>query len=216
MDETETMTPPTERSTPALADAALRALLERRSVATLTEPGPDPDQIDLLLRAAATVPDHGGLRPFRLVVVSGEGRATFAEALARSAADRNPNVSGSVLDRIRAKAYVAPTQILIVASPRPASSVAEWEQVASAACTGFAMAFAASRLGLGAMWKSVPFTRGAGLTQLLGFSPHDQLLGWVNLGTPSEPQATRPPIDPATYTTVLRGSEPVPYRAPDR
>jgi len=45
---------------------ALDLLLNRVSVTRLTEPAPDPAQLDLLFRAAMRAPDHGQLRPWRL------------------------------------------------------------------------------------------------------------------------------------------------------
>lgn len=194
--------------------AHLAVVLGRRSIVSLTEPGPTPAQLDLLLRAAATVPDHGGLRPWRFVVVSGAGRSTFGEALARSAAERTPGAGESVLERVRQKAFMAPTQVLVVASPRTQAKVAEWEQLASAACTGYAVSLAAHALGLGTIWKSVPFTRGAGLSELLGLAPEEQLLGWINVGTPAGTPPDRPPIEPVTYTSVLTGAAPGPYVSP--
>jgi nitroreductase len=103
-------------------------------------------------------------------------------------------------------------QVLVIASPRIGAKIEEWEQQASAACAGFAVVLAAHGLGLGAMWKSVPFTRGTGLTDLLGLTPDEQLLGWVNVGTPAGVPPPRPEADPATYAHVLRHTTPVTYQ----
>jgi nitroreductase len=186
--------------------AALEVVLERRSTAALNEPAPAGDDLDLILRAAATVPDHGSLQPWRLVVVEGEHRATFAEALARSAAELNPGIPDDKLEKMRRKAYVAPLQILIIASPVDSPKVAEWEQIASASCTGFAIALAAHALGYGAMWKSVPFTRGVGIVEALDLGEREQLLGWVNVGTTGPELPTRQDPDPDTYTQALTTS----------
>ncbi len=181
----------------------LRLLFGRRSVASLSEPAPAPDQLDVLLRAAATVPDHGSLRPWRLIVIQGEARERFADALADSATGLMPDLPPETRDRVRAKAFVAPMQIAIVASPIVGAKIEEWEQVATASCAGFAIVLAAHALGFGAMWKSVPFTRGTGLTNILGLADHEQLLGWVNVGTTSSTLNPRPPADSATFTTHL-------------
>jgi nitroreductase len=71
--------------------------------------------------------------------------------------------------------------------------VPEWEQVASAACLGYAMVLAAHQLGLGAMWKSIPFTNGDALGRVLDLEAHDRFLGWVNIGhVADDVGATRP------------------------
>ena len=51
-------------------------LLWRRSLvaAKLTEPGPSPEELDVILRCATRVPDHGKLTPWRIQVVQGEAR----------------------------------------------------------------------------------------------------------------------------------------------
>ncbi len=174
----------------------LAALLDRRSTASLVEPGPSPAQIDTLLRAATTAPDHGRIRPWRFVVVSGDARHRFADALEDGGLARNPDLPDTGREKLRSKAFVAPTLIAVVAAPRP-HKVERWEQVASAACTGYAIVVAAHALGLGAMWKglgamwkSVPFRTGPRLGEVLGMAPDDELLGWVLVGTPADPAST--------------------------
>ena len=65
-------------STPQMPDT-LDTLLNRNSHPRLTEPGPDPEQLNVILRSAMRAPDHGRLRPWRFVVIAGERR----EALGR-------------------------------------------------------------------------------------------------------------------------------------
>ena len=55
---------------------------------------------------------------------------------------------------MRGKAFAAPCAVMLIASPRLESNVPEWEQVASASCTGYAVVLGATALGLGAVWKS--------------------------------------------------------------
>lgn len=175
---------------------ALDALLDRRSTSALTDPGPDDQQIDVILQAAATAPDHGRLRPWRFVVVRGDARERFADALEDGGVTLTPDLADGIRAKLRSKAHVAPALVTVIAAPRPAK-VERWEQVASAACSGYAVVLAAHALGLGAMWKSVPFRTGPMLADLLGMGPDDELLGWVLLGTPIDPTATvgREPAD---------------------
>ena len=173
-----------------LGRRSLRSMLERRSVSSLVEPGPSPEQLTQILEVAMTVPDHGGLRPWRLVVVSGAGRGRFGDALAEAAREADAGVDPAVAERIRSKAFVAPTLIAIAARLESGVKIPEWEQVASASCCGYAIALAADALGFGAMWKSSPFHRGTALFELLDLRPNAVFLGWVNLGTAAE----APPI----------------------
>ena len=147
----------------------LALLLSRPAISTLGAPGPTRAQLDQLLLAAGTVPDHGRLRPYRFAIIEGDGRAAFGDALARAAAERKPGLSEGALDAMRAKAFRSPTSIAVIASPKP-GKIERWEQHATAACTGYAIVLAAHALGVGAVWKSVPFTRGQALTELLGLT----------------------------------------------
>jgi nitroreductase len=172
----------------------LEPLLTRRSIGKYADAGPTDDELDAILQAAVTVPDHGGLRPWRLVVVRDEARGAFGDALADAGRAANPELADSIAAKLRGKAFVAPALVAVVARVTPEAKVPVWEQVASASCAGYAITLAAHQLGLGAMWKSSPFSDGPLLREVLDMSGDDQFLGWVNLGRlpaapPSEPRA---------------------------
>jgi nitroreductase len=188
-------------------------------VSALVEPGPDAGQLDVLLRAATTVPDHGTLRPWRFVVISGDERDRFGGALASVALEHQADLPLAAVEKMRSKAFVAPTMVVIVASPTQGNKVPVWEQEASAACTGFALTLAAHALGLGAMWKSAPFRSGGDLSELLELTDEERILGWVNVGTAApvvneraaEIRAARDEVAPSDVASRLtdHGLEPV-------
>ncbi|WP_394824106.1 nitroreductase [Pendulispora albinea] len=186
-------------------DLVRHIILTRRSVSALTEPGPSPEQLTTLLRAAVSVPDHGQLRPYRFVVVRGNGRDRFGDALAAAAAEQRSDLSPAVLEKVKRKAFVAPTLIALIASPRASANIPEWEQVAAASCTGYAILLTAHTLGLGAIWKTSPYSDGADLRSLLAMAPNERLLGWVNVGRPARPldSEERPDIDLKAVAAVL-------------
>jgi nitroreductase len=195
----------------------LEPLMTRRSVGVFGDGAPTEAEIDAIVRAATTVPDHGALRPWRLVVIQGAGREAFGDALADAGCEADPQLRAEVGDRLRGKAFVAPALIAVVARIDPGAKVPEWEQVASAACAGYAIALAAHQLGLGAMWKSSPFQRGGSLRRVLDMTEHDQFLGWVNLGqVPAAREVgPRPEIDLSPIVRVLGADgRPVPYTTP--
>jgi len=184
---------------------AVAPLLDRRSVKTFGADGPTAEQLDAILAAAVTVPDHGGLRPWRLVVVEGDARAHFGDALADAGRAARPDLPDPVADRLRSKAFVAPALIAVAARVDPEAKIDVWEQVASASCAGYAIALAADRIGLGAIWKSAPFRDGPLLRTLLDLGPHDEFLGWVNVGSLPEgfERASRPAVDLAPIVRTV-------------
>ena len=187
-------------------ETLLAPLLTRQSVTKVTDAAPTGAEIDALLRAAVTVPDHGALRPWRLVVVSGDARTAFGDALAQAGVEANPELPAAVADRLRGKAFVAPALIAVVARIDTSSNgVPAWEQVASASCVGYAIMLAAHQLNIGAVWKSSPFHEGTALRYVLDMAPTDQFLGWVNLGgIPADrPPSSRPDVDLEPIARVL-------------
>jgi nitroreductase len=191
----------------------LDLVLSRRSVSALSEPGPTHEQLERMLNAAGTVPDHGQLRPYRFAVIEGEGRAAFGDALASVAAERKPGMSDAAREGVRAKAFRSPTLIAVIASPKP-GKIEVWEQHVTASAAGYAIVLAAHALGVGAVWKSVPFTRGRALTDLLGLAETEEMLGFIHLGTPpaSEPAQPRDAVDVVSLTTLLDGRGARPFR----
>ncbi len=59
-------------------------LLKRRSVvaANITEPGPDTEALETILRAATRVPDHGKLAPWHIQVLHKDGQSRLGDLFA--------------------------------------------------------------------------------------------------------------------------------------
>jgi nitroreductase len=192
----------------------LEPLLTRRSVGRYTPDGPSGVELDAILQAAVTVPDHGGLRPWRLVVVRDDARVAFGDALADAGRAANPDLPAPAAEKLRGKAFVAPALIAVVARVDARAKVPAWEQIASASCAGYAITLAAHQLGLGAMWKSSPFSDGPRLRDVLDMTADDRFLGWVNLGRLPQPASSepRPAVDLTDIVRVLDvAGRPHPY-----
>ncbi len=168
---------------------------------------PDRKALERILGAATTVPDHGGLRPWRFTVVTGGGRDRFGDALVAGLHDmRGPDVPEAAVAKMRGKAFAAPCAVVLVASPDPGSNVPVWEQVASASCTGYAMVLAATGLGYGAVWKSAAVLETEPVRRLFTLTEHEQLLGWVNVGTAGQTSTRKigsEPTELAGLVTVI-------------
>ena len=109
----------------------VKLLLERASAVKLQEPGLTQEELDTILRGALRAPDHGRLRPWHFIVISGEARARFGMLLAESLKARVPDATREMLDREQQKALRAPRD------PRrggaqAAEKIPEVEQIVSA------------------------------------------------------------------------------------
>ncbi len=181
----------------AFSEEIYQFLANRRSASILVEPAPDKNAIQKILNVAERVPDHGKLMPYRFVIFEGEGREQFALGLVNAANEnRHEPLDEKLTPKIKAKAYAAPLQILLIYSPVPSEKIPAWEQKATAACTGYAITMGANALGFGAVWKSFAYDTGSVLRNLISLKEGEEVLGWVNIGTEKERERLPPsPID---------------------
>lgn len=86
------------------AATALQALLHRYSLGgkDLAEPGPSPEELNLIAQLALRAPDHGGLIPFRLVVVREAARARLADLFESYARRAGKDDESCAIERSRA------------------------------------------------------------------------------------------------------------------
>lgn len=179
------------------ANEAIRALLARASVPPrqLHDPAPDAQALSLAVATATRAPDHGGLRPWRFVGVSGEARAHLGDLLARSLQSRAPDTPEARLELERLKPLRAPLVVAAGAALRAHAKIPAWEQEATAAAGIMNFINALDAMGFGCCWLSSPSLEDPAVKAALGFAPGDRLLGWIYIGTP---EAERPrPMRPA-------------------
>lgn len=179
----------------------LKRLTNRKSTNTLLDPIPTRKDIEEIVQFATTVPDHGKLSPYSFHFFSGESRQKFGKALLESAQEKNPELSESVAKKIEAKSQRAPMLVAIVCNTKKCK-IPKWEQEATTACAAFAMCQGLDLKGFGAVWKSSNYDAGISMKALLKMDENDSLLGWINVGTPSEDhfEQKRDLKDPEQFT----------------
>jgi nitroreductase len=178
---------------------AMEFLLTRRSrpARTLRAPGPDRPALERMLVAAARVPDHGKLEPWRFVVLSGPGLARFAAAI-RVRADE----TGADADKGALAFEQAPVAVAVVGCPRESDKVPAIEQTLSAGCVALSLLNAALASGWGANlltgWAA--YDREL-LARELGLRDGEWLAGFVHMGSCDAVPPERPRPDVARLTT---------------
>ena len=173
---------------------SIDSLNQRRSVPSrqLGEPGPDPDQLDALLRAAIRVPDHGKLVPWRLLVIRGEARARLGAALAAIHARNEPAIAPSALDKDRERFTHAPLIVAVVARIEDNHpKIPAQEQLLSAGCVACNLLLGAQALGFGAQWLTGWAAYDSDAAALLGLAANERVIAFVHVGTPNEPAPER-------------------------
>ena len=177
-----------------MGNSAIERLLTRRSVLArnMTEPGPDPEQTTQILTAAARVPDHGKIAPWRFILLRKDGRQKLGAVLRNAYRDIEAEASEAKLDLESEKFTRAPLVIVVVSSPLSSHKVPVWEQQLSCGAVCQNILHAADALGFAGQWITEwcayhPTVRGA-----LGVTTDEQIAGFIYIGTATEPPKERP------------------------
>ncbi|MEZ5779232.1 MAG: nitroreductase [Paracoccaceae bacterium] len=181
--------------------AAMEFLLTRRSrpAKILRPPVPSRDELLPILTAAARVPDHGKLEPWRFIVLRKgalDRLATLARALGPRLGLESDRIEKGVLQFADADLAVA-----VIHVPRPTDKVPEIEQVLSAGAVCLGLLNAALASGWGACWLTgwhvhdPEFCR-----EGLGLAEGEWVAGLVHIGTEAAtpPDRPRPDLDAIT------------------
>ena len=183
---------------------ALELLLTRRSVkaAALAEPGPAPDQLAAILTAAARVPDHKNLVPWRFIVFEGDARAAFGRVLLEAcAAEDNDLPSPTRLEFERTRLLRAPTVVAVISRTTPNPAAPEWEQVLSCGAACQNLCLAANAMGFGTCWITEWYAYSSGVRSALELAANEKVAGFIYIGTAKDRQPDRERPDIAKITS---------------
>src|SRR5215831_925533 len=122
---------------------AMELLRTRHSASRLGAPPPSKEAIEAMLEAAARVPDHGRLQPWRLILIEGDARRSLGDILAESLARRDPAAGSQVLAREREKALRAPLIIVVATRYDRVAKIPAAEQLIAAGCAAHGLMLAA-------------------------------------------------------------------------
>jgi nitroreductase len=162
----------------------LAALDTRSSAARLGPPGPTPEHLARILDAAAHAPDHGRLRPWRLIVVDAPLRDGFAAAAAAAKRIGLPSMTEEQFAAECEKMKNSPAIVVVgCAVRREQTKIPEIEQVIAAAAAAENLFLAAHGLGYGVMWKTGAAAYDAGVKAAIGLGAQDHIVGIMHLGT---------------------------------
>src|SRR5689334_578744 len=183
-----------------MSQIALELLLKRRSVkpVMMTEPGPTPAELETILTAAARVPDHKKLVPWRFVVFEGEARATFGRVLLKALqAEEKAAPSAARLEMERTRLMRTPTVVAVISRLTPNPAAPEWEQVLSCGAACFNLCLAANALGFGTSWITEWYSYSRIVQTALGLASNERIAGFIYIGTAKEqqPERERPSLD---------------------
>ena len=160
------------------------AIHNRHSVGKV-KPDPVPREvIEKLLDAAVQAPNHYKVRPWRFVVLTGDGRDKLGGVMAESQQERHPDFPLEAFDKCRSLPLRSPVLIAVGVDKPGEPKVLEIENVCAAAAATQNLLLAAHALGLGAKWRTGEWARDERVKKFLGFEPDQHLIGFIYIGYP--------------------------------
>jgi nitroreductase len=134
--------------------SALSLLQTRRSgkPRELVGPGPSPEELEQILTIAARVPDHGGLAPWRFVIVADDQRDALEVLLRQALAEGDPAASAAHHQKEHDFAHYAGHLIVLVSAPVADHKIPVWEQQLSCGAAGLNLLLGVEALGYVAGW----------------------------------------------------------------
>jgi nitroreductase len=180
---------------------AIELLRTRYSASKLGAPAPSAEAVEAMLEAAARVPDHGRLQPWRLILIEGDARRSFGEILAESLTRRNPLAGEQAQAREREKALRAPLIIGVATRRDRSGKIPIVEQIISAGCAAHGLMLAAFAQGLGAFWRTGEAAYDEAVKGALDVGSDDLIVGFIYVGTDTggAPSRSRPAVRELTH-----------------
>jgi len=162
----------------------LAFLLNRRSCGRLTEPAPNKEQLEMLIRTASRAADHASLVPWRFIVLEGDDRAVLGDAMLASAMADNPQLEFGRHEKIKAKPFRAPMVVIAISKNLQHPKVPVWEQELATAAAVQNLINAAYILGQGAYWRTGSAAFSSIVKQALKIKAEEAIVGFIYLGAP--------------------------------
>lgn len=169
-----------------MSEETLQSLLNRQSIKFVRAPGPNDEQLSLILQAAMRAPDHGMLRPWRFSLIRHDVMPQFVDRLFETAQASATPIPAQKEEN--ARRWLAEVPLLIaVACHRDHSvtKIPETERMLAVGAAVMNILNAAHALGFGAFWSTGLGTYIDEVNEMLGFDPLDyRFMGYVAIGTP--------------------------------
>jgi nitroreductase len=156
----------------------------RHSVGKVKADSLPRDVIEKLLDAGNCAPNHYKVRPWRFVVMTGNGRNKLGEVMSASQRDRQPDLPQEAFDKTRSLPLRAPVVIAVGVDKPIEAKIPELENYAAASAACQNILLAAHALGLGAIWRTGEWSRDAKVKEFFGFAEDQHIVGFIYVGYP--------------------------------
>ena len=181
---------------------ALDNILNRVSARQLTEPHPNSSEMDIIYQAALRAPDHAWLRPSSFIEVKGEGLNKLS-SIFEEFAKTLPNVSEEIIDKYKNAPFRAPMLIILVNTYKEHPKVPAIEQKLSTATAAQSIMLALNAMNYSSIWRTGKLAFNKLINKELGLEEHQDILGFLYVGTSSGNNKKVPDMNIDDFVTKL-------------
>jgi nitroreductase len=195
-------------ASPDWAALAAELMDARRTVLPfrLGEPGPDAAQLQAILAAAASAPDHRCLQPWRFITVPADRREALAEVFVQALLERDPHAEAHDLAKAREKGFRSPFLALIVVdADKGDAEIGLAERLMSAGCAAQNTLLMATAMGYGSALTAGKAIGSQALRRFFGLRVSEQAVCFLSIGTALAHGTAKLRPQVADYVSVLAG-----------
>ena len=160
------------------------AIHHRHSQANVKQDAVPRTLIEKMLSAAVQAPNHYKVRPWRFVVLTGDGRNKLGDVMAASQRDQHPDFPQEAFDKTRTLPLRAPVVIAVGVDKSTEEKVLEIENIVATATACQNLLLAAQAEGIAVKWRTGEWARDAKVKEFLGFTPDQHLIAFLYIGYP--------------------------------
>ena len=193
-----------------LADTLSVLMQARQTVLPkrLIEPGPDFVALNNWLASATSAPDHGQLRPWRLIYIPTAERMRLGHAFADALIERDAMATQEQIEQARDKAMRSPILLIVVVNAQVGDmSIDMNERVLSAGCAVQNLLLMATAQGWGTALTSGKAMKSKAVKELLLLEVHEHAICCLSVGSVAEHKAkkNRPNVCDVVQTLTAHG-----------
>jgi len=174
----------------------------RRSIKTYTDRPVEREDIERLIAAAVTAPNHRMTQPWRFYVLGPEARAAYGAALGARKAKRvdEPAAAEAVVRKVEATHRDLPAMLAVSMTLDDNPEIREEDYAASYMAVQN-LCLAACAMGLGTHVKSGGVMDDPRAREAVGVGDGERIIATITLGEPAEVPDPKPRRDAAELTT---------------
>ncbi|OUU80065.1 MAG: hypothetical protein CBC38_01325 [Gammaproteobacteria bacterium TMED78] len=177
-----------------MKNSTINHLLTRRSVLAknLIEPGPNKEELEIILNAAIRVPDHGRIEPWRIQILNKRSQSSLGKVIGGVFKKNNPEASEKRIQIEIDKPSLSPLLLIVTSYPdnNRFDKIPELEQKLSSAAVCQNILIASHALNYGAQWLTGWAAYSKEVKQILGHEDFIDIIGFIHIGksekTPNE------------------------------